>query len=107
MESYAPEKIELAKVSERSLDLIEPKDLERLLKAPDGDDLKSLRDKAILELLFSTGLRVSELCSLPRELDLKKMNSRYAAKVKKCEWYFCLIRPKKRPKISGQARRYG
>ena len=72
MESYAPEKIELAKVSERSLDLIESKDLERLLKAPDGDGLKSLRDKAILELLFSTGLRVSELCSLSRDLDLQK-----------------------------------
>lgn len=72
VESYAPEKIELAKVSERGLDLIEPKDLERLLKAPDGDDLKNLRDKTILEILFSTGLRVSELCSLPRDLDLKK-----------------------------------
>ena len=72
VESYAPEKIELAKVSERSLDLIESKDLERLLKAPDGDGLKSLRDKAILELLFSTGLRVSELCSLSRDLDLQK-----------------------------------
>ena len=39
------------------------------LAAPEGEDLKSLRDKAILELLFSTGLRVSELCSLTSDLD--------------------------------------
>ncbi len=70
--SLSPERIELAKVPERSLDLISSEELDRLMKAPDGADLKSLRDKAILELFFSTGLRVSELCSLPRELDIKK-----------------------------------
>ncbi|MFA5841502.1 MAG: site-specific tyrosine recombinase/integron integrase [Candidatus Paceibacterota bacterium] len=70
--SLSPDRIELAKVSERHLDLISIEELTRLLDAPNGDDLKSLRDKALLELLFSTGLRVSELCSLPRELDLRK-----------------------------------
>jgi site-specific recombinase XerD len=65
--SLSPESIELAKVSERSLDLISPADLSRLLEAPSGNDIKSLRDKAILELLFSTGLRVSELCNLKRD----------------------------------------
>ena len=64
------DRIELAKIPERSLDLITPNELERLLNAPKGEDLKSLRDKAILELLFSTGLRVSELCSLTNDLDL-------------------------------------
>lgn len=68
--SLAPDKIELAKTPERSLDLISHAELARLMKAPDGSDEKSLRDKAILELLFSTGLRVSELCSLSRDLDL-------------------------------------
>ncbi len=69
--TLSPEYIELAKVGERSLDLITPDELELLLKAPSGTDLKSLRDRAILELLFSTGLRVSELCSLPRDIDLR------------------------------------
>src|ERR1035437_1597000 len=55
------ERIELAKTSERSLDLITSAELHRLLDAPKGNGLKNLRDKSILELLFSTGLRVSEL----------------------------------------------
>lgn len=69
--SMAPDKIELAKTPERSLDLISHAELERLMNAPGpGTDLRTLRDRAILELLFSTGLRVSELCSLSRDLDL-------------------------------------
>ena len=71
--SLNPERIELAKVSERSLDLISSAELDRLMKAPDTSTLKGLRDKAILELLFSTGLRVSELCSLSIEdVDLSR-----------------------------------
>ncbi len=64
------ERIELAKVSERLLDLITPDELTRLLNSPKGTDLKDIRDKAILELLFSTGLRVSELCSLTSDINL-------------------------------------
>ena len=70
IKSMAPERIELAKVGERSLDLITNMELQRLLHSPKGNDLKDLRDKAILELLFSTGLRVSELCSLASDIDL-------------------------------------
>lgn len=69
--TLAAERIELAKTGERSLDLITPAELSRLLSAPNGSDIKSLRDRAILEMLFSTGLRVSELCALPRDIDLR------------------------------------
>lgn len=69
----APDRIELAKVGDRDLDLIGHDELERLLAAPEGSDERALRDKAILELLFSTGLRVSELTSLSRDsVDLKR-----------------------------------
>ncbi len=70
IKSMTADEIDLAKVGERSLDLITPNELGRLLTASGGSDIKSLRDKAILELLFSTGLRVSELCSLTNDLDL-------------------------------------
>jgi site-specific recombinase XerD len=73
IKSLSAERIELAKVPERDLDLVSEEELERLLSAPNTNGLKALRDKAILELLFSTGLRVSELCSLNRDsVDLKK-----------------------------------
>lgn len=74
-----PDRIELAKIKERSLDLISVVELNRLLNAPltlinnkKADLKKLLRDKAILELFFSTGLRLSELCSINRDLDLSK-----------------------------------
>jgi len=64
--SLPPDRIDLAKVPERQLELITEEETERLLDSPNVKDgnLQGLRDKAILELLFSTGLRVSELCSL-------------------------------------------
>lgn len=70
--ALSPDRIELAKIKERSLDLITADELNRLLAGPDKNDLKNLRDKAILELFFSTGLRVSELASLNKDLDLSK-----------------------------------
>ncbi len=72
VESLNPERIELAKTAGRDLDLITSAELERLMKGPIGDSLSSLRDRAILELLFSTGLRVSELCNLNQDLDLTR-----------------------------------
>ena len=66
------EKIELPKIPKRQIDIMEYSDLERLMTAPKTTDLRGLRDKAILEVLFSTGLRVSELCSLDRYIDLDR-----------------------------------
>ena len=64
IKSVSPEKIELGKQEDRHIDFLEPNELARLLASPKSDSLSDLRDKAILETLFSTGLRVSELCSL-------------------------------------------
>jgi site-specific recombinase XerD len=72
IESLQPERIELAKVGGRDLDLITADELNRLIKGPTGDSLQALRDRAIMELFFSTGLRVSELCSLNSDLDLTR-----------------------------------
>lgn len=72
IKSMSAEEIDLAKVPERHLDLISNSELTRLLNASPGEDIKSLRDRAILELLFSTGLRVSELCSLTNDIDFNQ-----------------------------------
>jgi len=67
-----PEQIELPKIPQRQIEIMEYADLERFLNGPQGDSLRVLRDKAILETLFSTGLRVSELCSLSRYMDFSR-----------------------------------
>lgn len=72
LESLSPERIDLAKVGGRDLDLISQAELGRLMQAPKGGALPALRDRAMMELLFSTGLRVSELCALNCDLDLTR-----------------------------------
>ena len=66
-QTLAAEQVELGKAPTHEIDLINYEDLERLLISAKGDSLLGLRDKAILEILFSTGLRVSELCQLNRD----------------------------------------
>lgn len=62
----SPEKIDLPKTETRSLQFLSREQMEQLLNQPEVSTLRGLRDKAILEVLFSTGLRVSELVSLNR-----------------------------------------
>ncbi len=69
IESLAPEKIELADAKRKQVSFLDDREIEALLSAPSRSGKKEKiirRDEAILELLFSTGLRVSELCSLDR-----------------------------------------
>ena len=63
----APEMIDLGKQSDRNIKFLLPEELNNLFKIVDIKDEKGLRDRTILEVLFSTGLRVSELVGLNRE----------------------------------------
>lgn len=69
----APEKIDLPKVEERQVKFLNGEQVDRLLNAPSLSTIQGKRDKAILEVLFSTGLRVSELTKLNRDkIDLDR-----------------------------------
>lgn len=63
----APDKIDLPKVPERSVKFLTGEQVDRLLNGPTISTINGKRDKAILEILFSTGLRVSELVGLNRD----------------------------------------
>ncbi|MCL5095449.1 MAG: tyrosine-type recombinase/integrase [Patescibacteria group bacterium] len=68
IKSLAPKRIELPKRSqERMIKFLDPDQIERLLSQPDLSKPQGFRDKAIMEVLFSTGLRVSELVSLNKD----------------------------------------
>lgn len=68
IESVPAEKIELGRTEDRQVTFLEQSELGRILEAPDVSDLSGLRDRAMLSILFSTGMRVSELCSLDRDM---------------------------------------
>ena len=71
--TLSPDKIELPKQGSRSVSFLDSEQLQRLLNSPKISNDIGLRDKTILETLFSTGLRVSELVSLNRDqIDLKR-----------------------------------
>ena len=63
----SPDKIELPKTESRSLKFLDRDQVDRLLVQPDVSSDRGIRDKMIMEMLFSTGLRVSELCRLNRD----------------------------------------
>lgn len=71
--SISADKIELARTQRKQVTFLTPEELERIFAQPKLDTLPGLRDRAILELLFSSGLRVSELVGLDREhINLKR-----------------------------------
>lgn len=67
IKTLTAEKLDVGKNPDRQVEFLEPEEVERLLSAADHADVAGLRDRALLELLFSAGLRVSELTSLNRE----------------------------------------
>lgn len=94
-----PERLELPKVARRDIDVLTYGELERLLASPKGGDLRALRDRAILELFFSTGLRLSELCALSRYLDFERGELSVRGKGEKIRVVFLSERAKKALKI--------
>lgn len=65
--SLSPEQVDLGKTNDRVIKFLSARDVEKLLRAPDSTTIIGKRDRAILELLFSTGLRVSELAGLNQD----------------------------------------
>lgn len=73
IDTLAPEKIELASQKERTVQFLESEEVDRLLEVYSGDEEIDIRNRAILETLFSTGLRVSELVKLKKDdINLKR-----------------------------------
>lgn len=71
--TLTPEKIELPRVTRKQVSFLDSDEVERLIEAIDTNTPSGLRDRAIVELLFSSGLRVSELCNLNRDhINLKR-----------------------------------
>ncbi len=72
IDAMPADRVELGKAESRSLKFLDGDQMARLLAAPALDDVRGLRDRALLETLFSTGLRVSELAALDRgQINLK------------------------------------
>jgi len=72
VDTLPSDKIELGKTEDRDIEFLESRELNRLLDSANGNKLSNLRDRAILELLFCSGMRVSELISLDRDnIDFK------------------------------------
>jgi site-specific recombinase XerD len=67
MNVMAADKIELPKAGARNVSFLKLEEMDRLMGSPDVSEEPGLRDRAILEMLFSTGLRVSELVKLNRD----------------------------------------
>lgn len=68
------DKVELARTKRKQVTFLNDDEMERLLEQPDTGEVAGLRDRAILELLYSSGLRVSELVGLNKDhINLKRL----------------------------------
>ncbi len=92
--SLTPEKIELPKVARKQVTFLHFDEIERMLAAiPSDDTEQNLRDRAILELLFSSGLRVSELVNLDRgHINIKRREFTVRGKGQKDRPIFISVR---------------
>ena len=71
--ALAADKVELARTRRKQVTFLTPEELHTLFAQPNITSVSGLRDRAILELLFSSGLRVSELTNLNRDhINLKR-----------------------------------
>lgn len=67
LDAFSPDKIDLPKIEDRQITFLSGEDVDRLLNCPSINKINGLRDRAILETLFSTGLRVSEIVKINRD----------------------------------------
>ncbi len=73
IKALSADRINLPKIESREISFLQPEELERLFSIPKIETIRGLRDRAILETLFSTGLRISELVGLDRDkVNLKR-----------------------------------
>lgn len=71
--SLSPTKVDLIKDEERKIEFLSDSELQRLFESVGHDDIKDIRDIAIMKTIYSTGLRISELTSLNKnDIDLSK-----------------------------------
>jgi len=93
--TLAAEKVDLAKIPGRTVEYLSREELERLFAAIDTSKITGLRDRAIMETLYSTGLRISELVALNRQsVDLDRGEFYVRGKGKKVRIVFLSERAK-------------
>jgi site-specific recombinase XerD len=93
IKSLSPDKIELPKNEGRQIKFLSREQLERLLEQPDLATLMGMRDRALLEVLFSTGLRVAEVAKLSRDkIDFKTREFGIVGKGRRLRVVFLSVR---------------
>jgi site-specific recombinase XerD len=93
IKTLSAEKVDLPKSEEHQIKFLDREQVERLLMSPDTSTIAGLRDRTILEVLFSTGLRVSELAKLDIDkIDLREREFGIIGKGRRARVVFLTIR---------------